>query len=89
MQDDDSKIALTEERIVVSKDLQAQVLRVYTDRSHGTAGRRHVPLDRCVETPIHARLEGDTRGGAIPANHGPGTHPRTRSGQQRAPLSGP
>jgi stress response protein YsnF len=73
MQDDDSKIAVVEERIVVSKHLQAaEVLRVHTvvhtdEQVVATPVTREqfdvtrVPLDRWVETPIPERQEGDTR----------------------------
>jgi len=73
MQDDDSKIALVEEHIVVSKHLKAaEVFRfhtvVHTDedvvatpvtREQFEVSR--VPLDRWVEAPIPERQEGDTR----------------------------
>ena len=73
MQDDDSKIALVEEHIVVSKHLQAaEALRIHTvvhtdEQVVATPVTRErfdvtrVPLDRWVETPIHERQEGDTK----------------------------
>ena len=73
MQDDDSKIALAEEHIVVSKHLQAaEALRVHTvvhtdEQVVATPVTREqfdvtrVPLDRWVEAPIPERQEGDTR----------------------------
>jgi stress response protein YsnF len=73
MQDDDSKIALAKERIVVSKHLQAaEVLRVHTvvhtdEQVVATPVTRErfevtrVPLDCWVEAPIPERQEGDTR----------------------------
>jgi stress response protein YsnF len=73
MQDDDGKIALVEEHIVVSKHLQAaEALRVHTvvntdEQVVATPVTREqfdvtrVPLDRWVEAPLPERQEGDTR----------------------------
>ena len=73
MQDDDSKIALVEEHIVVSEHLQAaEALRVHTvvntdEQVVATPVTRErfevtrVPLDRWVDAAVPERQEGDTR----------------------------
>ena len=73
MPDDDSKIALVEEHIVVSKHLKAaEALRVHTvvhtdEQVVATPVTREqfevtrVPLDRWVDAAIPERQEGDTR----------------------------
>jgi hypothetical protein len=72
MQDDDSKIALVEEHIVLSKHLKAaEAFRfhtvVHTDEevvatpvTREQLEMSRVPLDRWVEAPIPERQEGDT-----------------------------
>ena len=72
MQDDDSKIALVQEHIVVSKHMgAAEALRLHTvvhtdEQVVATLVTRErfevtrVPLDRWVEAPIPERQEGDT-----------------------------
>ena len=73
MPDDDNKIALVEEHIVVSKHLRAvEALRVHTvvhtdEQIITTPVTREqidvtrVPLDRWVDTAVPERQEGDTR----------------------------
>lgn len=73
MIDEDRKIALAEEHVVVTKQLRAsEALRVHTV-AHSDEQQvatpvtseeievRRVPLDRWVETPVPERQEGDTR----------------------------